>query len=854
MALQYSSNDASLAVEATEFYTQSQLGSCLSHMKKLYSTKSTDPKVIANKALVEFIHQNNLTHSDEYLEQLRKAASIVGLPISPSMKLSDHVPSLTNPSELDPSVFPIYYNYALVLFHQRRFGLSERLLASLLGISEPDATPNSLQLPIKAGLLISQRCLLLWLDVCLTLYRYQRVFDYTSYCIQQIEPAEGKSSLNSDVLEMLKEISRPLRIFRLRASLQTGRLKEAQEEIDILDETEDYPEPDKRWNISRSLEYARAQLLYLKRDQNIAIKRLTNLLSPKDNPTESPLIQNNLALAFFSSGHMGLAILQSRSALRSTEHQSFENIASDMEDLIHRTPLKALSASRHLELLHNMGLELLLQNKSPEVAFHFLLSVVKVYPRNPRLWLRLAECCILVHRPNNLVDWRAESRSSCLQRVVGSGPMRKLIIGNQGAPAKIQQSAKGTSVPPNDTSPTMEFAAQCIRNAYLLLPRPPAELVDPSLEKEGTKAILKWATDQSCPVRPSSQVLSGEALLQVISAVLVTGAYIFLCLDDPIEVIHYAEQLLSDGPSKSPDSSFGWLGQVAPPAYRYLAKLYLAEARIAMDEITEAVDSLLLPDRFTSKRRSLMPNTLRLPFPSLNVTSCLSTTQFLPQTCPLSQLPLSLPNYSKMNFPMNNIQASGIVLHNMAVCFMLKDENTESRCLLERSSTSLLVNINESNSPPAIQEGSEENRLILYPPENMMDPISSLLVRHQLPKQFLRNWVYLEMKSGRSNFAANFLRAHIGNEAFGSLIAPAFVSGRSVGKEGTSPPITLELGGNCLSDLERRQLTRHLSINQLNDGKRMQSTPLRIQDPPQPVSASTEATGLKWSEADWPPL
>lgn len=95
---------------------------------------------------------------------------------------------------------------------------------------------------------------------------------------------------------------------------------------------------------------------------------------------------------------MGLAILQSRSALRSTEHLSFENTANDMEDLMRRTPLKALSASRHLELLHNMGLELLLQNKSPEVAFHFLLSVVKVYPCNPRLWLRLAECCILVHR------------------------------------------------------------------------------------------------------------------------------------------------------------------------------------------------------------------------------------------------------------------------------------------------------------------------------------------------------------------------------------------------------------------------------------------------------------------------
>ncbi|VDO06340.1 unnamed protein product [Rodentolepis nana] len=854
MALQYSSNDASLATEATEFYNHSQLGSCLSHMKKLFSTKSTDPKVIANKALVEFIHQNNLTHSDEYLEQLRKAASLVGLPISSSMKLSDHIPSLTSPSELDPSVFSIHYNYALVLFHQRRFGLANRLLASLLDISEPDATPNHFQFPTKAGLLISQRCLLLWLDVCLALYRYQRVFDYTSYLIQQIKLPEGESSLNSVVLEMLKEISRPLRVFRLRACLQTGRLNEAQGEINILDETEDHPEAKNRWNVSRSLEYCRAQLQYLKRDQNAAIEILTNLLSPKKNPTESPLIQNNLALAFFSSGQGGLAILQSRSALRSTEHLSSENTANGMEDLMRRIPLKALSASRHVELLHNMGLELLLQNKSPEAAFHFLLSVVKVYPRNPRLWLRLAECCILVHRSSNLVDWRAESRSSCLQKVVGSGPLRKLIIGNQGAPTKLPQSTKDTAVPPNDTNPTMEFAAQCIRNAYLLLPRPPAELVDPSLEKEGSETFLKWANDQSCPARPSGQDLSGEALLQVISAVLVTGAYIFLCLDDPVEVIHYAEQLLSDGPPKSPDSSFGWLGQFAPPAYRYLAKMYLAEARIAMDEITEAVDCLLLPDRFTSKARSLMSDTLRLPFPSLNVTSCLSTTQFLPQTCLPSELPLMQSTYSKdLNFPLTNIQASGIVLHNMAVCFMLKDDQAESRRLLERSSASLLVNINEVNSPSAIQDGSEGNKLILYPPESMMDSISSLLVRHQFPKQFLRNWVYLEMKSGRPKFASHFLRAHIGNEAFGNTIAQEFVSGKSVVKGRTSPPVSHVAGSSGLGDFERRQLTRHLSINQLNEAARLQSIPLRIRDPP-PSSATTESAGLKWCEADWPPL
>lgn len=80
------------------------------------------------------------------------------------------------------------------------------------------------------------------------------------------------------------------------------------------------------------------------------------------------------------------------------------------------------------------------------------------------------------------------------------------------------------------------------------------------------------------------------ALLQVISAVLLTSSYVALCLEDPVEAIYYSEQLLSVGPSSprpstgTTDNVFVWIGLVAPPAHRYLAKMYLAEARMAIDE------------------------------------------------------------------------------------------------------------------------------------------------------------------------------------------------------------------------------------------------------------------------------
>lgn len=75
---------------------------------------------------------------------------------------------------------------------------------------------------------------------------------------------EDADSLNSDVLALLKEIYCPLRMFKLRACLQLGRLEEAENEISCLDTIESSSESNNRWNISRSLEYARLQLKYLK--------------------------------------------------------------------------------------------------------------------------------------------------------------------------------------------------------------------------------------------------------------------------------------------------------------------------------------------------------------------------------------------------------------------------------------------------------------------------------------------------------------------------------------------------------------------------------------------------------------
>lgn len=82
-------------------------------------------------------------------------------------------------------VMAINYNYALVLFHQRQFYQSERILADLLELKNPPG--DSFQFPIAAaGSLLCQRIILLWLEVCLCLQRPQRVFNAVCTFLIQI--------------------------------------------------------------------------------------------------------------------------------------------------------------------------------------------------------------------------------------------------------------------------------------------------------------------------------------------------------------------------------------------------------------------------------------------------------------------------------------------------------------------------------------------------------------------------------------------------------------------------------------------------------------------------------------------
>ncbi|VDQ05616.1 unnamed protein product [Trichobilharzia regenti] len=126
------------------------------------------------------------------------------------------------------------------------------------------------------------------------------------------------------------------------------------------------------------------------------------------NDWESIILKNNLALLYHRTGRFTSSVIHLRNALK-------------------QIPLHVSSLIEHYELVYNYGIQLLCTQR-PLDAFSTLSQLVRIYPRNPRLWFRLAECCIKLHCPHNLSLWKLESRKRCVVESVGCGVFRKLML------------------------------------------------------------------------------------------------------------------------------------------------------------------------------------------------------------------------------------------------------------------------------------------------------------------------------------------------------------------------------------------------------------------------------------------
>ncbi|XP_010784135.1 CCR4-NOT transcription complex subunit 10-like [Notothenia coriiceps] len=128
-------------------------------------------------------------------------------------------------------------------------------------------------------------------------------------------------------------------------------------------------------------------------------------------------------------------------------------------------PMCALLANKRYELLYNCGIQLLHIGR-PLAAFECLMEAVQVYHSNPRLWLRLAECCISANKGSEQESKGLPCKKGIVQSIVGQGYHRKIILASQSTQNTIYSEGQSAAIP----VASMEFAAIGLRNALLLLP------------------------------------------------------------------------------------------------------------------------------------------------------------------------------------------------------------------------------------------------------------------------------------------------------------------------------------------------------------------------------------------------
>jgi len=370
---------------------------------------------------------------------------------------------------------------------------------------------------------------------------------------------------------------------------------------------------------------------------------MRNLNDPLMQINSSTLIfYNNLALVHHSINKYGLSSLYFQRALNentkfitkclssssaaaaassSSNHlnnsNSNPNKLEEQEQEVANLPednhLKFNLMNRRYELLFNLGISLLF-NKQPISAFECLFKVTKVYSQNARLWLRLAECCIMCYRhaltttneneseslsdlqnssldstltaSNNEKILKLSEKIKCIQRSFGSGFHHKIQFGTSltndlpTANLTINDLIKKEQ---NDESHlmaklvTLDFAYMCLRNALKLIPTnqqifPVNKLsnndnetldtefddtsnyneTDNTSSNETTKINKNHQQQQqinqsglfNC-VWPSKPLNLSE-LQSLKSSILVSIAYVALCLKDYSNTIRYCNVLLAN--------------------------------------------------------------------------------------------------------------------------------------------------------------------------------------------------------------------------------------------------------------------------------------------------------------------
>ena len=409
---QASEQEKALALGAQTEFEKSNYAAALQLLSKLESSRPQDPKVIHNKAIVNCF-KGSLTN----IVQLRKALTSIAKQLQCN---------LDEPKTLvDVDQCYVFYNEAVTLYCLRQYPRSLQILTKIFSLVEQLDESLARQVcfllaevylrlhfPIKTLKMVHfmETSLLSHGAKLKSTLPLERERDKEKDC-------DGKEDLKNsfgDELLIPPGVRIRLQRLKIRANLALSQTEEAEKELTLLNEID--PE-------NAATLCLKSKTLFF---QGSFAESLKQLKPPKDDGVykergESDVVMyhNNVGCVYHAMGKYHLACLHFQKSLNKSSEllaefpkpstgnyfirNQFVFICSfyyihTLGDPLSNRPMVTIGSNYKYEMLYNMGVSLLYARK-PADAFDCLIEAVQLHHRDPLIWLRLAECCIQVHKP-----------------------------------------------------------------------------------------------------------------------------------------------------------------------------------------------------------------------------------------------------------------------------------------------------------------------------------------------------------------------------------------------------------------------------------------------------------------------
>jgi CCR4-NOT transcription complex subunit 10 len=411
LSVDFTDDERALADHALSQFESSQFESAVATLTRLSQSRPRDPRLMHNKAVAAY-YASGMVQTDQFRRDLHEVAAQLEKDAS---DMDDEV------DDVERAL--VSFNQALVLFYLQQYHGALQKLEKLFKVIEPLEEQLSLNvcfLLLDTYLILSQMdkaCQVVsYLDKLLVESRMAEKFE----SMEMKESSPGLPTLRIDPNLLL------LHHYKARLYIVQRSMKACKREIKVLMDSKNAQSP--------STLYLKAQLEYVRQNYRKSTRVLNS--SPRTpvvletGECLTSLYFNNLGCIHAGMKKYNLAAFYFKQALEENNHAVMRMGTVDKLLPLTGRPLRCLSLNQRYKLLHNLGTQLMHAGK-PQEAFDCVLEALQVFHTNPRLWLKLAECCVKVRQAEEHTlfgSLQSNHKSKVVQGVVGIGPHQKVVI------------------------------------------------------------------------------------------------------------------------------------------------------------------------------------------------------------------------------------------------------------------------------------------------------------------------------------------------------------------------------------------------------------------------------------------